>query len=104
MRYLSAPWLGMLGNDTWRRNAEHANRCAQHLRDCIVGIPGVQLMFPTEANAVFLLAPEDRLNALRQRGWRFYTFIGGGARFMFAWDTDLARVDRLAADIRDVLR
>ena len=104
MRYLSAPWLGMLGNDTWRRNAEHANHCAQHLRDSIADIPGVQIMFPTEANAVFLLAPEDRLNALRDRGWRFYTFIGGGARFMFAWDTDLARVDQLAADIRDVLR
>lgn len=104
MRYLSAPWLGMLGNDTWRRNAEHANRCAQHLRDCLADIPGVQLMFPTEANAVFLLAPEDKLKALRERGWRFYTFIGGGARFMFAWDTDLNRVDQLAADIRDVLR
>lgn len=104
MRYLSAPWLGMLGNDTWRRNAEHANRCAQHLRDAIAGIPGIQLMFPTEANAVFLLAPEEKLNALRNRGWRFYTFIGGGARFMFAWDTDLARVNQLAADIHEVLR
>ena len=104
MRYLSAPWLGMLGNETWRHNAEHANRCAQHLREQISNIPGVQLMFPTEANAVFLLAPEDKLTQLRDRGWRFYTFIGGGARFMFAWDTDLARVDQLAADIRDVLR
>ena len=37
-----------------------------------------------------------------QRGWRFYTFIGGGARFMFAWDADPARVDALARDIRAV--
>ena len=29
--------------------------------------------------------------------------IGGGARFMFAWDTDLARVDQLAKDIREIL-
>ena len=104
MRYLSAPWLGMLGDNTWRRNAEHANACAQHLREQIAGVPGIQLMFPTEANAVFLLAPEDKLAALRARGWRFYTFIGGGARFMFAWDTELARVDQLAAEIHDVLR
>ncbi|GAA3766424.1 low specificity L-threonine aldolase [Terriglobus aquaticus] len=104
MRFLSAPWLGMLADTTWQRNAKHANDCAQHLRTQIADIPGVQLMFPTEANAVFLLAPEDKLTALRERGWRFYTFIGGGARFMFAWDTELARVDQLAADIRDVLR
>lgn len=103
MRYLSAPWLGMLGDDTWRRNAAHANQCAQHLRAQLANLHGVQLMFPTEANAVFLLAPEDKLTALRKRGWRFYTFIGGGARFMFAWDTDLARVDQLAADIRDIV-
>ena len=37
---------------------------------------------------------------MRALGWRFYTFIGGGARFMFAWDADDARVAELAADIR----
>jgi threonine aldolase len=37
---------------------------------------------------------------LRARGWRFYTFIGGAARFMFAWDTEPERVAELAADIR----
>ena len=30
----------------------------------------------------------------------FYTFIGGGARFVFAWDADIAGVDALAADIK----
>ena len=59
------------------------------------------LLFPVQANSVFLIAPEPVLDALRQRGWRFYTFIGGGARFMFAWDADPARVDALAADIRE---
>lgn len=104
MRYLSAPWLGMLGNDTWRRNAEHANSAAQRLREQIADVRDVRIMFPVEANAVFILADPDKLEALRERGWRFYTFIGGGARFMFAWDTDFARVDQLAQDIRDVMR
>lgn len=56
----------------------------------------------SEANSVFLSVPEAVLNELRQRGWRFYT-IGGGARFMFAWDADPARVDELAADIRSAV-
>jgi len=33
-------------------------------------------------------------------GFRFCTFVGGGAHFMFAWDADIAAVDALAADIR----
>ena len=56
-------------------------------------------MFPVEANAVFVCAPGPVLARLREMGWRFCTFIGGGARFMFAWDSDFARVDQLAADI-----
>jgi len=40
--------------------------------------------------------------ALRGRGWHFYTFIGGGARFMFAWDAQPQRVDELATDIRQI--
>jgi threonine aldolase len=99
MRFLSAPWVGMLESGAWLRNAEHGNACAARLAAAIDGLPGVELMFPVEANAVFLTAPEPVLERLRGLGWRFYTFIGGGARFMFAWDADPARVDALAADI-----
>jgi threonine aldolase len=102
MRFLAAPWVGMLENGAWLRNARHANACAQRLAGQIDGLPGIELMFPVEANGVFVRAPEPVLEGLRARGWRFYTFIGGGARFMFAWDADPARVDQLAADIRAV--
>lgn len=103
MRFLSSPWVGMLETGAWQRNAEHANACAKRLCTAVQGLRHAAVMFPVEANAVFLLADEDRLQQLRDRGWRFYTFIGGGARFMFAWDTDLARVDQLATDIREVM-
>ncbi|MDE1148429.1 MAG: low specificity L-threonine aldolase [Azospirillaceae bacterium] len=102
MRFLSAPWVRVLGNGAWLRNARHANACAQRLLAGLAGVAGVNPMFPVEANGVFLQAPAPVLDALRARGWRFYTFIGGGARFMFAWDSDPARVDQLIADIRAV--
>jgi threonine aldolase len=102
MRFLAAPWFGLLESGAWLRNARHANACARKLADTIRGIPGISLAFPVEANAVFLKAPEPALEALRQKGWRFYTFIGGAARFMFAWDADPAQVDALAADIAEV--
>jgi threonine aldolase len=100
MRFLSAPWVGMLQSGAWLRNARHANACARALAARIRDLPGVELIFPVEANAVFVSAPASTLDALRERGWRFYTFIGGGARFMFAWDADPERVERLADDIR----
>jgi len=101
MRFLSAPWVGMLESGAWLRNAEHANRCARQFASLIAGIPGVRLAQPVEANAVFLLASEAILGRLRERGWSFYTFIGGAARFMFAWDSDPGRVDALAGDLRE---
>jgi threonine aldolase len=101
MRFLSAPWVGMLESGAWLRNAQHANACATRLAELVADIPGVRVASPVEANAVFLLASEPVLEKLRKRGWRFYTFIGGAARFMFAWDSDLKRVEELAADLRE---
>jgi threonine aldolase len=100
MRFLSAPWIGLLDSGAWLGNARHGNAAAARLAGAIEGLPGIDFLFKVEANSVFLKAPEAVLEALRQRGWRFYTFIGGGARFMFAWDADPTRVDALAADIR----
>jgi threonine aldolase len=100
MRFLAAPWVGLLSGGAWLANARHGNAMAQRLAAGVKDVPGIELMFPVEANAVFLRAPDALLDRLRARGWRFYTFIGGGARFMFAWDADPARVDALAADIR----
>ena len=102
MRFLTAPWVGILGSGAWLRNAHHANACAKRLERQIQALPHIGLMFPVQANGVFLKASEAHLERLRARGWRFYTFIGGAARMMFSWDSDDAVVDALAADIREV--
>lgn len=101
MRFLSAPWLGMLEDGVWLRHARHANAMAQRLAAGLAAIPGASLLFPVEANGVFAELPATAIEGLRTRGWRFYTFIGaGGARFMCAWDTTPERVDALLADLR----
>lgn len=102
MRFLAAPWIGLFESGAWLRNAEHANGCATRLAAAIEGLPGVSLAFPVQANAVFLQAPESLLEALSARGWRFYTFIGGCARFMFAWDARVDTVDLLAQHIAEL--
>jgi threonine aldolase len=101
MRYLAAPWLGMLEGGAWLRHASHANAMAQRLRDAIAGLPGVSLIAPVEANGVFAHLPAPVIEGLHAKGWRFYVFVGDtGCRFMCAWDTTPEAVDALAADVR----
>ena len=101
MRFISAPWVGMLEDDVWLRNARHANAMARRLYEGIVDLPGVRVMHPPEANAVFAFLPQRVIATLQQdRGWRFYDFIaGGGCRLMCAWDTRPESVDAFVADM-----
>ena len=97
MRFLSAPWLGMLRDDVWLRHAAHANRMAARLAEGLCALPGVSLISPCDANGVFVELPAPAVAALGDAGVVYYTFIGGGARFMCSWATSDAAVDELVA-------
>lgn len=104
MRFISAPWLGLLENDVWLENARHANKMAARLAKGIAKIAGAKLLFERQANAVFVELPASAQEALRARGWRFYTFIGaGGCRLMCSWDMRPERVDEFLADLKACL-
>lgn len=103
MRFISAPWLGLLDNDVWLRNARHANAMARLLHQRLLEITGVKVLFEPQANAVFADLPEHAAKAMRARGWKFYQFIGaGGCRLMCAWDTQQETVERFAAELRSL--
>ncbi|MGC9325714.1 MAG: threonine aldolase family protein [Desulfomonilia bacterium] len=105
MRFLSAPWIGLLTDDTWMKNARHANRCAGRLEEQLRDIPELRIMFPREANSVFVEMPKNVIAELKDKGWRFYTFIGdGGARLMCSWDTTDGDIDAFVHDVRDASR
>jgi threonine aldolase len=100
MRFLTAPWVGMLDSGAWLTRAANANRCARLLESRLRAIQGLDVMFPCQANAVFVDLPPRLADALRQHGWHFYTFIGaGGARFMCSWETTEDDINALANDI-----
>jgi threonine aldolase len=101
MRFLSAPWAVLLKQDLWLQIAGRANQLARRLRDAISEIPGVSVLYPVEANAVFVQMPQHIHEALQRKGWKYYCFIGGGARFMCSWATTAADVDSLVRDIRE---
>jgi threonine aldolase len=101
MRFISAPWVGLLENDVWLANARHANAMAQRLYGAVRDITGLQVLHPPQANAVFVQLPQAAVDALHARGWKFYQFIaGGGCRLMCAWDTTPEAVDAFAAELR----
>jgi len=103
MRYLTAPWVGMLQNDVLIRHAAHANRMARELADDLKSIANVEIVHPVEANAVFVRMPESLLKALLERGWYFYTFIGTGeARLMCSWQTTEEDIAELVSDVREL--
>ncbi|QOV91943.1 threonine aldolase family protein [Humisphaera borealis] len=107
MRFLSAPWVGMLrgGADApWLRHARHANNMAERLLSLVQKLPGAQILFPRQANSVFVQLNPKAIAELHARGWKFYTFIGqGGCRFMCSWDTTEEDIHALAADIGEVM-
>jgi len=104
MRFLSAPWLGLLENGALLRHAAHANACARQLAAELTGIPGVRLVHPVAANAVFVQLPDPAIADLRRRGWVFYTFIGSGhCRFMCSWATSTDDIAALRADLEQVM-
>jgi len=101
MRFISAPWIGMIETGAWLKNARHANDCAALLAQKLADIEGVTIMYPRQANSVFVEMPEVVVNGLRADGWHFYSFIGsGGARFMCSWQTKREDVFLLAEAVR----
>lgn len=104
MRFIAAPWVGILKDGVWLENATHANYCAQKLDAELRAISEIEIAFPSQANSVFVNLSPKVAHALEQKGWHFYSFIGGSARFMCSWDTCEESIQALVEDVKDVIR
>ncbi len=100
MRFVSAQLLALYDGDLWLRSAAHANAMAARLRDALATIPGVEIVLPVQANAVFAVLPPGVADRVRTRYW-FYDWDGrpGMVRLMCSFDTTPADVDALAAAV-----
>jgi len=104
MRFIAAPWLGLLNTGAWLRNARRANAMAAALEQRLRNIPGLHPLFPRQANSVFLELPLPVIQTLHAKGWQFYTFIGvGGARLMCSWNTPREAIDQFVDDLQNAL-
>jgi len=110
-RYLAAQVLALYGTDLWVHNAANANtqaaRLERGLRDLEAKHLRIRVMYPVQANGVWLQMPGEWVKSLQEEfGFYLWEPEGPGpfkdpvARLMTSWDTEEADVDRLLEGIR----
>jgi len=96
-RYLAAQILAMLDDDLWLANARAANDAAAALAEAC---GSERLVYPVEANELFVRMSSDEAASLVGQGFDFYDWGPGEVRFVTSWDQDMDAVAKLAAAIR----
>ena len=99
-RFLAAQLLAMLENDMWFTNARSANAAAQIIADAAAE----RLLYPVQANEIFLRLTPAEAAALRAQGFDFYDWgvvdeNWGAARLVTSWQHTEADVTPLARAI-----
>jgi threonine aldolase len=103
MRFLGAQFGALLADDLWLSNAGQANAMAARLAAGLSEIPGVELAYPVESDAVFARLDPKHIAEL-QRDWLFHVWDEETSvvRWMTAFDTAEADVDAFLNDIAAV--
>jgi threonine aldolase len=94
-RFLAAQLLALLENDIWLDNARASNAAAQTLAKAAPH----RLVYPVEANEIFLRVTTDEAARLRAEGFDFYDWATGEIRLVTSWDQGGEEVDRFATAI-----
>ena len=101
MRFLSAQLEAYVADDLWLRNARHANAQAAALAAHLEGA-GAEMLFPVEANEIFVTAAREVWDRLQDAGFVFYTWGDPDtphARFVTSFNTDPADIEKLGASL-----
>jgi threonine aldolase len=104
MRYLAAQFEALFQDDLWLQNARHSNRMAQLLKRELNKVPKVKLMYPVEANGVFVRVPSSAIPKLLKR-YFFYPWDleESVVRWMCSWDTTEKDVKEFVEFVRKTL-
>jgi threonine aldolase len=92
-RFLAAQILAMLEGDLWLANARAANAAAQKL----AAVARDRLVYPVEANELFLGTNPQEVERLRSLDFAFYDWGPGQIRLVTSWDERDDDIERLAA-------
>lgn len=94
-RMLAAQILALLEDGLWLDNARASNAVAK----TVASAAPQRLVYPVEANEIFLKVSANEAAGLRAQGFDFYDWGPGQIRLVTSWDQGGEEVDRLAAAI-----
>ena len=80
-RFLAVQLLSMLDGDLWLDNARAANDAARIIADAATE----RLMYPVQANEIFIRLTPQEAATLRSQGFDFYDWGKGAARLVTSW-------------------
>ena len=101
LRFVAAQFTALLHDDLWRANATHANAMARRLADGAEAVPGIEMVHPVQANAVFARLQPRHIAALQQ-DWTFHVWDEEAkiVRWMTSFNTTEADVSAFLDAIR----
>jgi threonine aldolase len=99
MRLLSAQLDAYLSDGLWLDNARHANAMARRLVAGLTPLKGTQLLYPVDANEIFVVLPARMHDALQEAGAQYHPWPSDrpgerAFRLVTAFDTRPADVDQ----------
>jgi threonine aldolase len=102
MRLISSQLDAYFTDGLWLDNARHANAMARRLVAGLTALKGVQLLYPVEANEIFVALPAHVHDALQGAGAQYHPWPSDrpgerAFRLVTAFDTDQAAVDKFLA-------
>lgn len=95
-RFLALQWLAYLEDGLWLKLAGAANAHTRELGGALAG----HLVYPAQANEVFVRLPEDVIDGLEAEGFRFYRYGNGVIRLVTSFATSRHDVKHFAAAVK----
>ncbi|MBR5832171.1 MAG: low specificity L-threonine aldolase [Bacteroidales bacterium] len=104
MRFIAAQFKAYFTDDLWKRNAEHSNAMARQLYNAIKDEKGVDVVYPVQANGVFVRLPREVWTRLQEK-YFFYDWDEDDnvVRFMCSFDTTAEDIDLFALTLKKLL-
>jgi threonine aldolase len=99
MRLLSSQLDAYFSDGLWLDNARHANAMARRLVAGLTPLKGTSLLYPVEANEIFVVLPAPMHDALQAGGAQYHPWPSDrpgerAFRLVTAFDTPAADVDK----------
>ncbi len=104
MRFIAVQFEALLSDNLWLKNAKHANQMAKLLEKQLGGIPKLKVIYPVEANGVFVQIPRATIAKLLKH-YFFYVWDEKQSivRWMCSFDTTEQDVDEFVRLLRKSL-